>query len=103
MSANRCLTTVDRYRLVAKGNQNSTARTVPGGPLDVVLVDRSTRRMFRTACERFTARGTDVDPEDVPEYYRRHIGEIEGFFRLTHIAEISFDEPLAERLGEAGP
>ena len=56
--------------------------------------------MFRAACERFSARGAEIDPKEVPEYYRRHIGEIEGFFRLTSIEEIEYDEHLGHQLGE---
>ena len=83
-----------------KETEAATARDVPNGPLEVLLADRSTRRMFRAACERFSVRGAEVDPEEVPEYYRRHIGEIEGFFRLTRIDEIAYDEDLGGRLGE---
>ncbi len=83
-----------------KETEDAVARDVPDGPLEVLLVDRSTSRMFRSACDRFSARGADVNPEGVPEYYRRHIGQIEGFFHLTHIEEIAYDEQLANRLGE---
>lgn len=83
-----------------KETEDATARDVPDGTLEVLLADRSARRMFRAACERFSARGAEVDPEEVPEYYRRHIGEIEGFFRLTGIEEIAYDGPLGDRLGE---
>jgi predicted phosphodiesterase len=86
--------------LVRKETEDATARDVPNGPLEVVLVDRSTSRMFRSACDRFSARGAEINPEGVPEYYRRHIGQIEGFFHLTHIEEIAYDEQLANQLGE---
>jgi 3',5'-cyclic AMP phosphodiesterase CpdA len=56
--------------------------------------------MYRAACERFTASGSDVNPEEVPEYYRRRIGEIEGFFRLTRIDSVPYDEDLGDRLGQ---
>lgn len=78
----------------------ATALDVPEGPLEVLLADRSTRRMFGAACERFSARGAEIDPREVPEYYRGHIGEIEGFFRLTRIQEVAYDEDLGRRLGE---
>lgn len=83
-----------------KETEDATARDVPVGPMDVLLADRSTRRMFRAACEYFLARGTEIDLEEVPQYYRRHVGEIEGFFRLTRIEEIPYDEFLGDRLGE---
>jgi Calcineurin-like phosphoesterase len=83
-----------------KETEAATAGDVPREPEEVLLVDRSTRRMFRAACERFSARGIEVDPREVPEYYRRHIGEIEGFFRLTRIEETSYDDHLGDRLGE---
>jgi predicted phosphodiesterase len=56
--------------------------------------------MFRATCERFSARGAEIDPKEVPEYYRRHIGEIEGFFRLTNIEVTAYDGELADSLGE---
>jgi predicted MPP superfamily phosphohydrolase len=56
--------------------------------------------MFRSTCELFSARGAEINPDEVPEYYRRHVGEIEGFFRLTRIEAIPYDEHLADRLGE---
>src|SRR3981081_3740431 len=83
-----------------KETEDATARDVPDGPIDVVLTERATRPMFRAASERFSARGAEVDPEEVPHYYRRHIGEIEGFFRLTRIKEIAYDEQLGDQLGE---
>lgn len=83
-----------------KETEETTAQDVPEEPLGIILADRSTRRMFSADCERFTARGTEVDPEKVPEYYRRHIGEIAGFFRLTRLDEVPYDEQLADRLGE---
>ncbi len=73
---------------------------MPDGPLEILLVDRATRRMFRAACERFSARGVEVDPIEVPEYYRGHIGEIEGFFRLTGIEPVPYDEDLGGLLGK---
>ena len=83
-----------------KETEDATARDVPDGPFEMALVDRSTSRMFRASCDRFSPHGVGVDAEEVPEYYRQHIHEIEGFFRLGRIEEIAFDEPLADRLGE---
>jgi hypothetical protein len=83
-----------------KEHEVATALDVPEGPLEILLADRSTRRMFRAACERFSARGADIDQLEVPEYYRGHFGEIEGFFRLTRIEATAYDEDLGGRLGE---
>jgi 3',5'-cyclic AMP phosphodiesterase CpdA len=96
---------INRYGAVwwgwwRKETENATAHDVPDGPLEVLLTDRSTHRMFRASCERFSARGAEIDPQQVPEYYRHHMGEIEGYFRLTRIEEIAYDEQLADRLGE---
>ncbi|MGR0188405.1 metallophosphoesterase family protein [Azospirillum aestuarii] len=83
-----------------KEREQATAQDVPDGPLRIILTDRSTRRMFSADCECFTARGAEVDPKDVPEYYRHRVGEIEGFFRLTRLDETHYDHSLADRLGE---
>lgn len=83
-----------------KETEDVTAGNVPVGPIDVLLADRSTRRMFRAVCERFTACDAEVNPEEVPQYYRRHIREIEGFFRLTRIEEIAYDDHVGHQLGE---
>jgi 3',5'-cyclic AMP phosphodiesterase CpdA len=56
--------------------------------------------MFLAECERFSARGIDVDPNKVPDYYRRYIGGIEGLFCLKSISQAEYDETLAKRLGE---
>jgi Calcineurin-like phosphoesterase len=82
-----------------KEHELATAADVPEGPLEILLADRSTRRMFRAACERFSARGADLDPLEVPEYYRGH-REIEGFFRFTRIEPVAYDEDLGVRVGE---
>jgi 3',5'-cyclic AMP phosphodiesterase CpdA len=85
---------------VAQGDRGRDCTRRPGRAAGGVP-----RRSFHTTnvpnrCERFSARGAEVDPEEVPEYYRRHIGEIEGFFRLTRIEAIAYDKDLADRLGE---
>jgi hypothetical protein len=49
-----------------KEHEVASAVDVPEGPLEVLLADRSTRRMFRAASERFSARGAEIDPLEVP-------------------------------------
>jgi hypothetical protein len=83
-----------------KEHELVTGASVPEGPLEILLVDRSTRRMFRAVCERFSARGAEIDPMEVPAYYRAHSREIEGFFRLTRIEATGYDEDLGARIGE---
>jgi predicted MPP superfamily phosphohydrolase len=82
-----------------KEHEVVTAVDVPKGSFEILLTDRATRRMFRAACECFSARGAEIDPLEVPEYYRGH-REIEGFFRLTRIEPITYNEDLGTRLGE---
>lgn len=96
---------LDRHQAVwwgwwRKETEELSAQDVPRGPFDVILTDRSTFRMFSGKCERFSARGVEVEAQLVPEYYRDHIGQIEGFFRLTSIKEVSYDRQVADSLGE---
>jgi 3',5'-cyclic AMP phosphodiesterase CpdA len=83
-----------------KAAETSRAEDVPSGTYALLLVDRAARRMFHARCGRFTANGWEVDPSLIPEYYRKRVREIEGFFQLTGIEETRFDQDLADRLGE---
>lgn len=83
-----------------KETEDVTAADAPQGKCTLILLDRSTRRMFEAECERFSARGSEINPEEVPEYYRLLVGNIEGFFRITFIKEVEYDQALGQSLGE---
>ena len=52
---------------------------------DILIVDRSTERMFLAACNRWVPQGEQVDPGRVPEYYQDQISKVFGWFLFVSI------------------
>jgi 3',5'-cyclic AMP phosphodiesterase CpdA len=72
-----------------------------GKPVDLLIADRSTKRMFYATCIRCSIGSRDiVDPPRIPEYYREHIDEIFGWFLLRSIEEAQFSEDISDKLGQ---
>jgi 3',5'-cyclic AMP phosphodiesterase CpdA len=96
---------LDRHKAVwwgwwRKDRERATAQDVPEGSLELLLTDPTTRRMFRATSECFSARGAEINPDEVPEYYQRFAVQVEGFFRITRIEQIAYIDDLGRRLGE---
>ena len=72
-----------------------------GSPIDILIVDRSTKRMFLAKALRWQTGGANaIDLGRVPQYYRDHAGEIFGWFLLNNISEVDFDEETAINFGD---
>jgi hypothetical protein len=73
----------------------------PGKPVDFLIVDRSTKRMFYATCIRCSVESQDIiDPPRVPEYYREYISNVFGWFLLRSLDDIAFSEDISDALGE---
>lgn len=67
---------------------------------DLLLVNRRKKKAFEARCKAFA---TELDEDErvrVPEYYRDVQETIVGYFALTAIEEVEYDEALGEALGE---
>jgi predicted phosphodiesterase len=72
-----------------------------GQQTDLLIADRSTKRMFYATSIRCSVGSRDiVDPQRVPEYYREHLGDVFGWFLLRSIDEVEFLEDISDKLGE---
>lgn len=75
------------------------ARVLPkGGQGNILLVDRSTSRMWSALCTGWTSNRPDVPAGSVPEYYRIYIPNIATFFRLKAIESVPYDEAVGNAL-----
>lgn len=72
------------------------------GPIEILIVDRSTRRMFQARCLRWVIGGASgkIDTERVPEYYREFAAQVYGWFLLTNIGDMIFDDALGSKFGD---
>jgi 3',5'-cyclic AMP phosphodiesterase CpdA len=71
------------------------------GPIEILIVDRSTSRMFRSSAVRWSIGNTgEVDLGRVPEYYREYAPQVFGWFLLTSIEETDFVEDIARKFGD---
>ena len=71
-----------------------------GENIDVLIIDRSTERMFRATCNRWEPQGAQVDSKRVPEYYRSQISNIYGWFLLVSIQSVDYAAEIGHRFGD---
>ncbi len=71
------------------------------GEISVLILDRSTTRMFLAhSLERKFASGDIPDLSLVPSYYHHSATKVHGWFRLTSIEAVEYDEDVASRFGD---
>lgn len=69
-------------------------------PIRVLIIDRLTRRMFSGNVIEVRHGATGVDTERVPSYYKKQASRVHGWFRLTEICDVLFQEEIANRFGD---
>lgn len=67
--------------------------------ISVVLIDRTAERAYLCRCTGFVEPKL-ADPEIVPFYYRKHLSETAGLFIFRTIADMEYDEALADAIRE---
>jgi hypothetical protein len=73
----------------------------PHGPIEFLIVDRSTKRMFQARCLRWeTGNRNKIDLDRVPEYYREYAAQVFGWFLVGSIVDVAFDDALAAKFGD---
>jgi hypothetical protein len=71
-----------------------------GEPVDLLIADRSTGRMFYATCIQCAVGSADVvDSRRIPEYYREYLGNVFGWFLLRSIDDVPFLEDISAKLG----
>lgn len=69
-------------------------------PVEVRLVNREARRLFRGEICKVVVGSAQIDPGSVPEYYRHNIDYVAAWFMLAApIVELPYDGELASQLG----
>lgn len=69
-------------------------------PIDILIIDRSTKRMFTAKCRSWTPDKAAIDRELVPLYYRNHVDDVFGWFLLESIDKAEFDPRVAQQFGD---
>ena len=73
-----------------------------GDEIDLFILDRSTERMFiASARESRVGTNTPLELELIPFYYRSSTKEVHGWFRLTSIEPVDYNNEIASRFGDS--
>ncbi|MBL1459125.1 MAG: metallophosphoesterase [Methylophaga sp.] len=67
----------------------------------ILIVDRSTDRMYQANWKEVKpANAIGLNHDLIPEYYQNNVGSISGWFLITSLEPLEFDESLARNFGE---
>jgi predicted MPP superfamily phosphohydrolase len=67
----------------------------------LLIIDRSTKRLFRAAYLQATIDGAEVDDARIPLYYRAQRAQVSGWFLLQQLTPMPYDDRLDARIGNA--
>lgn len=68
--------------------------------LHIILLDRSTERMFEAKCSGWITQPTIEQLELVPAYYRDKIDDVAAFFNLNDILEVKYNKTIGDAIGD---
>jgi predicted phosphodiesterase len=66
----------------------------------ILIVDRSSERMFIALCGRWMRGGAGIDVERVPQYYQDQVDNVFGWFLLLSLEDVDYDAAVGSGFGD---